>query len=154
MPAPFDGVPGTYSPAEGCRGAVSREDGTPTALGDAVPRGTRRLRGLPLVRGRGWKILVVLVPTVRRCEEYLMKVKLYALSTCPYCKMTKKYLDENSVEYDATDVDLLDGEPRQEAIDEVKRISGGTSFPVVQVGDEVVVGFNKAKLKELLGLAA
>lgn len=83
-----------------------------------------------------------------------MKVKLYALSTCPYCKMTKKYLDENGVDYEATDVDLLEGDPRQEAIAEVKRISGGTSFPVVQVGDEVVVGFNKVKLKELLSLAS
>jgi glutaredoxin len=83
-----------------------------------------------------------------------MKVKVYALSTCPYCKMTKKYLDENGVDYEATDVDLLEGDPRQEAIAEVKRISGGTSFPVVQVGDEVVVGFNKVKLKELLSLAS
>jgi glutaredoxin len=79
-------------------------------------------------------------------------VKVYALSTCPYCKMTKKYLDENSVEYESTDVDLLAGDERQQIIDEVKRLSGGTSFPVVQVEGEVVVGFNKPRLKELLHL--
>lgn len=79
-------------------------------------------------------------------------VKVWALSTCPYCKMTKKYLDENSVTYDATDVDLLSGDDRQQAIDEVKRLSGGTSFPVVDIDGEVVVGFNKARLKELLQL--
>ena len=79
-------------------------------------------------------------------------VKVYALSTCPYCKMTKQYLTENNVEYDATDVDLLTGDERQTTIDEVKRLSGGTSFPVVQIDGEVVVGYNKARLKELLHL--
>lgn len=79
-------------------------------------------------------------------------VKVYALSTCPYCKMTKKYLSENDVAFEHTDVDLLEGDERQRAIDEVKRLSGGTSFPVVDVDGEVVVGFNKSKLKELLNL--
>jgi glutaredoxin-like protein NrdH len=79
-------------------------------------------------------------------------VKVYALSTCPYCRMTKQYLSENGVDYEHTDVDLLEGDERQKAIDEVKRLSGGTSFPVVDVDGQVVVGFNKAKLKELLHL--
>ncbi len=79
-------------------------------------------------------------------------VFIYALSTCPYCRMTKKYLTENNVDYDFVDVDLLTGEEKQQAIDEVKRLSGGTSFPVIKIGDEVIVGFNKVRLKELLGL--
>lgn len=87
-----------------------------------------------------------------------MTVKLYALSTCPYCKMTKKYLTDNGVSYDATDVDLLEGEtsdpdsPKGRAVAEVKRLSGGTSFPVVDVDGEVVVGFNKVRLGQLLGI--
>ena len=81
-----------------------------------------------------------------------MAVTLYALSTCPYCRMTRKYLDENNVDYDLTEVDLLEGDERQQAIEEVKRISGGTSFPVIIVDDEVIVGFNKLRLKELLHL--
>lgn len=81
-----------------------------------------------------------------------MDVKLYALSTCPYCRMTKKYLDENKVDYDLTEVDLLEGAEKQSAIDEVKALSGGTSFPVLVVGDQIVVGFNKARIKETLNL--
>jgi glutaredoxin-like protein NrdH len=87
-----------------------------------------------------------------------MAVHLYALSTCPYCRMTKKYLDENGVSYDLTEVDLLDGTPGDEstpkgsAAAEVKRLSGGTSFPVLVVGDEVVVGFNKSRISQVLGL--
>lgn len=81
-----------------------------------------------------------------------MQVKLYALSTCPYCRMTRRYLDENNVEYDLTEVDLLEGKEKDDAAAEVRRISGGASFPVVVMGDEVIVGFNKARIKELLDL--
>jgi glutaredoxin len=81
-----------------------------------------------------------------------MTVQVFALSTCPYCRMAKKYLDENDVAYDVTEVDLLTGQEREDAIAEVKSISGGTSFPVLVIDDEVIVGFNKKRMKELLDL--
>lgn len=81
-----------------------------------------------------------------------MPVKLYALSTCPYCRMTRRYLDESGVEYELTEVDLLEGQTKDDVVAEVRRVSGGASFPVVVIGDEVIVGFNKARIKELLGL--
>jgi glutaredoxin-like protein NrdH len=81
-----------------------------------------------------------------------MPVKVFALSTCPYCRMTRAYLDEGGVDYDVVEVDMLEGQERADAVDEVKRVSGGSSFPVVIVGDEVIVGFNKKRIKELLGL--
>jgi glutaredoxin-like protein NrdH len=81
-----------------------------------------------------------------------MQVTLFALSTCPYCRMTKRFLDENEVEYTLVEVDLLEGEERETAIARVKELSGGTSFPVVHIGDEVVVGFNKLRVRKLLGL--
>ena len=87
-----------------------------------------------------------------------MDVHLYALSTCPYCRMTKKYLDENNITYELTEVDLLEGSPsdaetpKGAAAAEVKKLSGGTSFPVLVVGDEVVVGFSKGRITQVLGL--
>jgi len=81
-----------------------------------------------------------------------MAVKVYALSTCPYCRMTKRYLDESGVEYDLTEVDLLEGQEKDDTVEEVRRVSGGASFPVVLIDDEVIVGFNKARIKELLSL--
>jgi len=81
-----------------------------------------------------------------------MTVRLFALSTCPYCRMTREYLDENDVEYELTEVDHLDGEEKQAAVAEVKELSGGTSFPVIVIDDEVIVGFNKRAIKEHLGL--
>lgn len=79
-----------------------------------------------------------------------MQIIVFGLSTCPYCRMTKKFLDEAGAEYELTEIDLLDGEEKEAAVAEVKRLSGGTSFPVVVAGDEVIVGFNKKRIKELL----
>lgn len=81
-----------------------------------------------------------------------MPVKVYALSTCPYCRMTKRYLDENDVDYDVVEVDKLEGQEKSDAIEEVRGLSGGTSFPVIVVDGEVIVGFNKVRVKELLSL--
>lgn len=81
-----------------------------------------------------------------------MAAHLYALSTCPYCRMTKKYLDEHDVVYAMTEVDLLEGDEKSAAVEEVVRLSGGKSFPVLVVGEEVVVGFNKSRMNQILGL--
>ncbi|MDP2232077.1 MAG: glutaredoxin, partial [Actinomycetota bacterium] len=42
-----------------------------------------------------------------------MTIKVYALSTCPYCRMTRRYLDENGVEYEVTEVDQLEGQEKE-----------------------------------------
>lgn len=81
-----------------------------------------------------------------------MTVKVYALTTCPYCRMARKYLDENGVAYDVVEVDLLQGAEREQAVAEVKEVSGGMSFPVMLIDGEVLVGFNKKRMKELLAL--
>ena len=64
----------------------------------------------------------------------MMKVTLYGLTTCPYCRMTKKMLDEGGIEYELHEVDLLEGEEKAKMVEEVRSISGGTSFPVVIIG--------------------
>lgn len=81
-----------------------------------------------------------------------MDIHLYALSTCPYCRMTKRYLDDHGITYEMTEVDLLEGDEKQAVVDEVKKLSGGTSFPVLTADGQVIVGFNKSKMADLLGL--
>jgi glutaredoxin-like protein NrdH len=79
-----------------------------------------------------------------------MQVKVFALSTCPYCKMARQFLSEQDVIFDVTEVDKLEGQERTDAVEEVKRLSGGTSFPVIVIDDEVIVGYNKPRIKELI----
>ena len=81
-----------------------------------------------------------------------MKVKAYTLRTCPHCRMTKEFLTDNNVEFEYVDVDLLTGEKRTEVLREVYRLTGGYSFPVIVVGDTVIVGFNRVRLQEVLEL--
>ena len=81
------------------------------------------------------------------------KVVAFTLSTCGWCKKTKRFLDENDVVYENTEVDLLEGEERKRVLAEVKRWNPRQSFPTVVVDDkEVVVGYDEGKLRKALGL--
>ncbi len=80
-------------------------------------------------------------------------VKIYTLSTCSHCKATKKFLNESNIEYEFTDVDLLEGEERQKVIDEVKRYNPRCTFPTVLIGDRVIVGHREDEIMEALDLS-
>jgi glutaredoxin-like protein NrdH len=80
------------------------------------------------------------------------KVKLYTLSTCSHCKATKRFLDECSVKYEFTDVDLLAGEERTAILEDVRKLNPRCSFPTIIIGDKVVVGFKENEIREALGL--
>ncbi|MDD1721591.1 MAG: glutaredoxin family protein [Euryarchaeota archaeon] len=82
-----------------------------------------------------------------------VKVKAYTLSTCPHCSATKEFLRANNVDFDYVDVDLLTGEERTKILREVYRLTQGYSFPVIVIGDSVIVGFNKERLKQELHIA-
>lgn len=79
-------------------------------------------------------------------------VKMYSLSTCSHCKNTKKFLHDCHVVFDAIDVDLLQGEEKAAIIEEVKKLNPSCSFPTIQIGDKVIVGFKENEIKEALGI--
>ncbi len=80
-------------------------------------------------------------------------VKMYTLSTCVHCKAAKKMLDDCSIKFDFTDVDLLEGQEREDMIAEVKKINERCSFPTILIGDKVIVGFKEDEIREALGLS-
>jgi glutaredoxin-like YruB-family protein len=75
------------------------------------------------------------------------RVKIYTTETCGYCKMAKEFFQKNNVEYAEYDVGR-DLPRRQEMIEK----SGQMGVPVIMVGTDMVVGFNKPRLSELLGV--
>lgn len=86
-------------------------------------------------------------------EKKHHKVVLYTLSTCVWCKMTKQYLKDNSIEYDYIDIDLCTEEDKQKIRQEIQSKGGSLSYPTTIVDDKIVVtGFRKDKLKEALGI--
>lgn len=76
-----------------------------------------------------------------------MEVKVYSTPVCPYCTMAKNFLKENKVEFEDIDV-TKDHEAAKEMIQK----SGQTGVPVIMIDDQIVIGFDKDKLKELLKL--
>jgi len=79
-------------------------------------------------------------------------VKMYSLSTCGHCKATKKLLNDCQVEYEFTDVDLLEGEERAAILEDVKRWNPNCSFPTIIIGEKVIVGYREDAIREALGL--
>jgi len=80
-------------------------------------------------------------------EEEKPKVKVYSTSTCPYCTMAKEFLRENKIEFEDIDVGA-DHEKAREMIEK----SGQMGVPVIDVNGEIIVGFDKEKLKKALKL--
>lgn len=80
------------------------------------------------------------------------KPKVYALSTCPYCKRTRRFLDDHKIAYDCIEVDLLDDSKQDEVLEEVEKLTGRRSFPVVIIGKEIIVGHDETKLRKALKL--
>jgi len=78
---------------------------------------------------------------------------LYALSTCGWCAKTKSLLDDMGVAYDFTYVDHLQGENREQAIEEVKDWNPSCSFPTLVINDEIcIVGFKEDEIRKALKL--
>lgn len=76
-------------------------------------------------------------------------VTIYSTPTCHFCDMTKNFLKENGIAY--TDHDVAhDLAKRQEMIQK----SGQMGVPVIFVGEEMIIGFDKERLASTLGIAA
>jgi glutaredoxin-like protein NrdH len=81
------------------------------------------------------------------------KVTLFALSTCVWCKLTKQFLNDNSVTYEYVDVDLLGEDDKRKAHETIMSKGGNLSYPTTIVDDKTVItGFRKDKLQEVLGI--
>ena len=80
------------------------------------------------------------------------KVKIYTLTTCSHCKAAKKFLTENNIEFDATDVDILRDEARKAALDEVMQYNHERSFPTIVIGEKIIIGFRENDIREALGI--
>lgn len=77
-------------------------------------------------------------------------VKVYALSTCPWCKKVKKFLDDKNVVYDAVDVDLAQGDEQKQALAEVEKLTGRRAFPVTVINETVIQGFKQEEIEGAL----
>ncbi|MEJ5187119.1 MAG: glutaredoxin domain-containing protein [Candidatus Geothermincolales bacterium] len=68
----------------------------------------------------------------------MAKVRLYSTPTCPYCRIAKSYLEEQGVDFEVVDVSR-DEKAALEMVDK----SGQMGVPVLEVGDTIIVGFDR-----------
>lgn len=74
-------------------------------------------------------------------------VIIYSTPVCHFCHAAKDFFQENGVAFTEHDV-AADLEKRQEMIE----ITGQMGVPVIRIENDVVIGFDEAKLRELLAI--
>jgi ferredoxin-thioredoxin reductase catalytic subunit/glutaredoxin len=98
---------------------------------------------------------VILFEYCSICEDMIMATTLpvlYTLSTCGYCEVTKKMLDDLDIEYRAVVVDLLPEDKKNAAVQKITRVNPRVTFPTIIYGNKAVSGMRLQEIKEMLGV--
>lgn len=75
------------------------------------------------------------------------KIRIYSTPTCPYCIRAKQFLNENNIVFEDIDVSS-----DHAAAEEMVRKSGLMGVPVLDIEGEIIVGFDKERIKQVLGI--
>ncbi len=75
------------------------------------------------------------------------RVLMFSTPTCSYCNMAKQYFRRNRVRFRDVDISKDPAAAR-----DVMRRSGQMGVPVIDIGGKIIVGFDKPKINQLLGL--
>lgn len=77
----------------------------------------------------------------------MSNVLIYTTPSCVYCRAAKAFFKEHNIAYVEKDV-VIDEKAREEMI----RKSEQMGVPVIDINGEIVIGFDKGKLSQLLGI--
>lgn len=77
----------------------------------------------------------------------MSNVKIYSTPTCPWCIRVKQFLKDNGILYQDLDVST-----NQPAAEEMVQKSGQMGVPVLDIDGNIIVGFDKDKIRVALGL--
>lgn len=77
----------------------------------------------------------------------MANVIIYTTPTCVYCRAAKEFFKEHNVAYEEKDV-AKDEQARETMV----KKSGMMAVPVIDINGEIVIGFDRAKVSQLLGI--
>lgn len=77
----------------------------------------------------------------------MAKIKIYTAPGCPYCHLAKEFFKERGLEFEEIDVSQ-----DERAAKEMIEKSGQMGVPVIEIDEEIIVGFDLPKIKEVLDL--
>lgn len=75
-------------------------------------------------------------------------VIVYSTPTCPYCRQAKAWFAANNIPYQDFDVST-----DHNALHDMVEKSGQLGVPVFDVDGEIVIGFDKPRLSDLLSIS-
>lgn len=75
------------------------------------------------------------------------KVRVYSSENCPYCVHLKDFLKEHDIKFEEVDV----GKDQEAAMEMVNK-TGQMGIPVIEIGDKIIIGFDKEEIKKELGI--
>lgn len=85
--------------------------------------------------------------TKTRQQKKQPRVIIFTTPTCSFCSAAKKYFRQHNIRFRDVDVSRDPAAAR----DMVRR-SGQMGVPVIDIGGKIIVGFDKPKINELLGI--
>jgi len=77
----------------------------------------------------------------------MKKVIMYSTPDCPFCIRAKQFFADNQVPVEAFDVSQDESK-----VDEMVKKSGQMGVPVIDIEGQIIVGFDKERIKQALGL--
>ena len=80
----------------------------------------------------------------------MKKVIMYTLSTCPWCRKTKKFFKDKNIAYEFIDYDLATEAEQERISKDMMKHTGHIAFPFVRIGEEVIIGYDPEKYETLL----
>jgi len=77
----------------------------------------------------------------------MSKVRVFSTQFCPYCITLKEFLKVNKIEFEEFDV-----AKNEAAREEMLQKSSQMGVPVVEIDGEIVVGFDRERISQLLNI--
>ena len=74
-------------------------------------------------------------------------ITIYSTPTCVYCNTLKEYLGSKNIPFQDVDVSKDEKE-----LEKMVNISGQMGVPVIDIDGDIVIGFDREKIDELLKL--
>jgi len=78
----------------------------------------------------------------------MSKVTIYSTPSCVYCRAAKEYFKSKGIEFE--EINVAGNIEKQK---EMVAKSGQFGVPVIDIGGKVVVGFDRPKINQLLGIS-
>lgn len=77
----------------------------------------------------------------------MKNVTIYSTPTCHFCHAAKEFFKKNNIAF--TDYNVAEDNAKRE---EMLEKSGQMGVPVIFIENEMIIGFNEKRLKDLLGV--